>query len=187
MDELGEEKKFYQRFWALHADPVLLSVYKQFGAEPFRRSSVLEGFAEFVKETKFHGGVCVEIGTWKGLTAIVLSRYFDWVVSIDFQPDPQRKAIANFCGAKRIDFVTATDNLQKASVMADLKFDAAFVDGDHANDTKTDFALVRHCHRVLFHEYWQAQPPVWDLVNSLRQDGDVQTSGKFALWTARNG
>ena len=121
----------------------------------------------------------VEIGTCKGMTALVLSRFFDEVVSIDIVDDGDREAIASYCGVRNIRFVTVANNEEKAAVINGLTFDGAYVDGDHARDTVTDFALVKRCGQVLFHEYWPAQPPVWNLVNSL---GTVVTHGKLALW-----
>lgn len=183
MSGLDDEKKFYQRFWALHGDPVLTSIFARFGAEPFRRSSVLEGLSDFIAARRFSGRRCVEIGSWKGLTAIVLARHFDEVISVDVVSDPERDVIAQAAGVANVRFVTVTDNAEKARFIAALDFDAAYVDGDHARDTDTDFALVRGCGRVLFHEYWKEQMPVWRLVNSLRSQGRVAVSGKFALWT----
>lgn len=184
--DLEDEKKFYERFNALHRDPQLVSVLKSFGIDAFRRSSVLEGFEAFIQRHNFKGRRCVEIGTCKGLTAIVLARYFREVVSIDVMPDKERAAIAKHVGATNVRFVTVADNVEKAKAINALTFDAAYVDGDHARDTATDFALVRRGNRVLFHEYWEAQPPVWTLINMLIRRGEnVVTEGKLALWTTR--
>lgn len=181
---LDDEKRFYERFNALHRDPDLVRVFQRFGIEPFRRSSVLEGFDAFLGSNGIRGRRCVEIGTCAGLTAIVLARYFEEVVTIDIAPHPQRYAIAAFLGVENVRAVEVTSNAQKAACVAALDFDAAYVDGDHAHDTEADFALVKRCGRVIFHEYWEAQPPVWNLVNLLRGSGTVATSGKLALWTA---
>ena len=48
--------------------------------------------------------------------------------------------------------------------------------------------LVKRCGRVLFHEYWPLQPPVWNLVNSLPVD--EVTRAQFdclAYWEAHRG
>lgn len=185
MNLLDDEKRFYQRFWALHADPVLLNIFRAFGAEPFRRSSVLEGFNEFLFVHRLDGARCVEIGTWKGLTALVLARYFREVVSIDIVPDPDRERIAAHAGIENVRFVTVPDNYEKARLIDGLTFDAAYIDGDHENDTVTDFAAVRRCGTVMFHEYWTAQPVVHGFVSRLAQDGEVSASGKLALWRER--
>lgn len=180
---LDQEKLFYERFYALHRDAQLLSVFQRFGIGVFRRSSVLEGFSEFVCANKFSGRRCVEIGTCKGLTAIVLARHFQEVVSIDVVPDDDRELIAGHCGVKNVRFVTVRDNEAKANILSEMEFSAAYVDGDHARDTASDFAMVRGCGLVLFHEYWEAQPHVWNLVNYLKSTGSVVTRGKLALWT----
>lgn len=181
---LDIEKLFYERFWALHNDPELLAVFKRFGIEAFRRSSVLEGFEAFVRDQGLIGKRCIEIGTRKGLTALVLARYFEEVVTLDIEPDSDRERIAEFCGVGNVRFVTVAGNGSKANFIRSLEFDAAYVDGDHARDTQSDFDLVRGCGRVLFHEYWPAQPSVFELVNALRARGTVISKQKLALWTS---
>lgn len=183
MSELDEEKLFYERFWALHRDPQLVEVVKAFGIGVFRRSSVLEGFAEFVGAHGFSGRRCIEIGTCNGLTALVLARYFDEVVTIDVVPNDVKRRIAEHLGVRNIRFVDVKDNAEKTHAIEALEFDAAYVDGDHAHDTETDFAMVQRSGRVLFHEYWPAQAAVMGLVDGLRSRGNVVTQGKLALWT----
>jgi hypothetical protein len=184
LSTLDQEKLLYERFWALLGDRQLMAVFEKYGPAAFRRSSVLEGFETFIKAHEFRGHTVVEIGTLKGLTAIVLARYFTRVVTIDVVDDPQKREIAEMLGIKNIAFVNVRDNAEKADVVAAVKFDAAFVDGDHARDTETDFALVERCGRVLFHEHWGAQPPVMKLVDgALCARGSVVTRGKWALWT----
>lgn len=185
MSELDEEKKFYERFYALMGDPFLRRLVDEIGVEVFRRSSVLEGFDEFLRTTHFKGECCMEIGTCNGLTAVVLARYFKKVISVDVAPSAMKHIVARSAKVDtRVHFIEVKDNAEKARVVSSFAFDAAYSDGDHARDTYTDFELVRKCGRVLFHEYWQTQPPVWNLVNSLARTGMVKTKGKFALWTA---
>ncbi len=184
MSELDEEKKFYERFNALVSDRDLMRVFEQFGFEGFRRSSVLEGFESFIKAQGLRGRRCVEIGTLKGLTACVLARYFDEVVTIDIAHDPLRDAVLRTFGARGVVPIVVRNNVRKADIIRSLAdFDCAYVDGDHARDTESDFALVRRCGRVLFHEHWDAQPAVKNLVQSLSAGGQIVTTGKWALWT----
>lgn len=182
---LANEKRLHQQVLTVLDDPQLADVLREFGASVFRRSSVLEGFAEFLSDCSVSGKRCVEIGTCKGLTALVLARHFEEVVTIDVVADPERQEIAKFAGAGNILFVTSADNSAKARMIESLDFDFAYVDGDHARDTESDFALVERCKRVLFHEYWPAQPAVFNLVNRLAQRGKVGVSRKLALWDGR--
>lgn len=182
-EELRQEKLFYERFMALHRDPVLVRIYEAFGIGVFRRSCVLEGFDAFIRKNGFAGKRVVEIGTCNGLTAIILARHFAEVVTIDNAPNEKKYEIAQFLGVENVRFIDVANNDQKAAVIRGLDFDAAFVDGDHACDTETDFSLVERCGRVLFHEYWAPQQPVVELVDALRVHGHVETEQKWAIWT----
>jgi hypothetical protein len=179
MTELDDEKKFYERFWALLSNRDLMRVFESYGPLAFRRSSVLEGFEKFIDGHGFGGRLCVEIGTLKGLTAIVLARRFDKVVTLDILDDPFRATIAAMLGIKNVEFITIKDNTEKAAIISKLSFDAAYLDGDHVHDTESDFAVVQRCGRVLFHEYWEAQPAVVRAVGALT---GIVAEGKFALW-----
>lgn len=183
MSELDQEKALYERFWCLLRDRQLMTIFEKYGPEAFRRSSVLEGFESLLFMSNFRGKTCVEIGTLKGLTAIVLARYFERVVTIDIVEDPQKREFAELLGVKNIAFVNVRNNIEKAEVLSAVQFDAAYVDGDHHRDTLIDFEMVARCGRVLMHEHWSSQPAVVQLFDCLRQRGRVVTQGKFAVWT----
>lgn len=188
LQDLHAEKwfwaNFFPRFDALARDEQLLRIYDRFGPDVFRRSSVLEGFDSFLRFAGVRGQRCVEIGTCHGLTAIVLARYFDDVITIDVAPNDLKRVIAEYAGVSdRIQFLDVKDNAEKAEVIRGLQFDGAFCDGDHAKDTETDFALVARCGQVVFHEHWEPQPAVMELVRRLRaRGGHVVTQGKWARW-----
>lgn len=180
MSQLDEEKKFYERFHCLVGDRQLMQVFEHYGYPAFRRSSVLEGFENFIKENAFRGDVCLEVGSLKGLTAIVLARYFKKVVTIDINDDPQKYQIAKLLGVTNIDFVNVLDNEAKAGVCAQLDFDAAYMDGDHAKDSPLDFKILKRCGRVLAHEFWDSQPVVEQTLRAA--GGKLVTKDKWALW-----
>lgn len=179
---LDAEKTFYDRFWTLLRDRQLMTIFERYGPTAFRRSSVLENFEQFIQEHNFSGKTCVEIGTLKGLTALILSRYFDRVVSIDIVNDPVKYEIAALFGISNIAFVNVRDNREKAEVIEAVQFDAAYMDGDHKADTPEDFRLLKRGGRILAHEHWDAQPIVQQTLAS--HSGVIQASGKFAIWTA---
>lgn len=182
MDSLAEEKKFYDRFWALLSNRNLMMVFEKYGPTAFRRSSVLEGFEAFIDRNEFCGETCLEIGTLNGLTAILLASRFDNVVTIDIVDRPIKYEIVALLGIENIEFITVADNIEKAEFIGGRDFDGAYMDGDHAHDTQSDFALVCRCGNVLLHEHWDAQPEVMALVESLA--GNIVCEGKLALWTA---
>lgn len=152
------------------SSPLLNSILRHFGRTVFGRSSACMEFEGFLRRLEVRGKTCLEIGTMNGITAIVLSQFFDQVicVSVDVERERLRKhEIIAYLGIKNITFHDVNDNDEKARVINALDFDFAYVDGDHARDTREDFALVKRCGRVLFHEYWPIQPTVWNLVNEL--------------------
>ncbi len=179
------EKQVGERVQTLLGDPVLLKVYEKFGVSPFRRSSVFHGIGRFLRQREVSGGVCFEIGTWNGLTAAVLSRFFDRVVTVDIAHNKLKHEILAYLGIENVECIDIKDNAHKAKIAAGVDFDFAYLDGDHAHDTETDFDLVKHCGRVLFHEVWPHQEPVWKLVNGLPHGQVTYGGAGLALWDAR--
>ncbi len=171
------------------SNPNLQKIIRKFGKVAFGRSSACMEFESFLRQIRAGrtDGTCLEIGTFHGISAIVLSQYFDNVVCVTIE-DAGAKIIfpqlVSFLGIKNIQYCNVKDNGEKARLIDQLGFDFCYQDGDHTNDTLTDFELVKRCGNVLFHEYWPLQPPVWNLVNSLPQNEIVRASvDSFAFWS----
>lgn len=178
------EKQVGYRVSVVLNDPRLLSVYQKFGGELFRRSSIFHGLDEFLRRHRVRGKTCFEVGTWNALTSVVLSRYFEEVVTVDVVRNPVKHAVLAHLDITNVRCVDLASNADKPAAVKALKgFDFAYLDGNHADDTETDFELVRRCGRVLFHEAWPHQEPVWKLVHRLPPE-QVRFGGIcFALWT----
>lgn len=153
------------------------SVLAEFGGNVFRRSSVCVELETFLRRIKAGGKRCLEIGTYNGLSAVLLSQFFREVVcvTIENENDPYTKErmrgkIIDHLGIKNIIFHDVQSNEEKEKLIAGLPFDFCYMDGDHTNDTESDFKLVKRCGWVLLHEYWPLQNSVWNLVNSLPPD-----------------
>jgi len=162
-------------------NPQLGRVLEEFGAEAFRRCSVMMEFEAFlqrmldtrVMRSNASEMTCLEIGSYNGISALVLAQYFKRVVcvSIDDRPGELLKhRIVSSLGVSNIEFIDCEDNDEKAAIIRELEFGFCYQDGDHLHDTRFDFELVKRCGRVLLHEYWPLQPSVWNLVNELPQD-----------------
>ena len=182
---LDEEKKFYDRFWNLLNDRDLMMVFERWGPSAFRRSSVLEGFEQFLKAHDVRGDCVVEIGSLKGLTALVLKRYFRRVVSIDIIDDPLKWEIARELSID-VEFVNVKDDYEKYDTIRYLGgFDCAFIDGAHdERSIDSDVSITKSCGRLLFHDH-DLQPAVAKALRRLGSPGQghVFKSRKFALWT----
>jgi hypothetical protein len=168
-------------------NPMLNAILKEFGSQAFRRCSVMMEFEHFVRRIGLRGRTCLEIGTYNGISAVLLTQFFERVVCVSVDENPERllkRQIAAHLGlTNKLRFFDCADNDEKAAVISQLDFDACYQDGDHANDTRADFALVERCGRVLLHEYWPIQPPVWNLVNSLPEHEVIRAEFDcFAYW-----
>lgn len=178
------EKQLQDRLNVVMCDPMLLSVFQRFGGSVFRRSSVFHGLGGFLKKHNVRGERCFEIGTWNGLTAAVLSRHFDEVVTVDVAHNALKHEILAHLGITNVRCIDIKDNAGKKPVLRGLKFDCAYLDGNHAEDTEADWDMTRRCGRVIFHEVWPFQSPVWSLVHALPQDEVIYGGAGLAMWKA---
>lgn len=184
--EISSEPRIGDITFGAFSNPMLKAVLDEFGNVAFARSSACMEFEAFLKRIGAKGKTCLEIGTYHGITAVILSQFFDKVVCVSLD-DRSRKLlkhdIVDFLGIKNITFIDIANNDDKAVVVNGLDFDFCYSDGDHANDARADFELVKRCGRVLFHEYWPIQVSTWNLVNSLPADEvTVAQFDCFAYW-----
>jgi hypothetical protein len=175
------------------SNPLLKKVLLHFGKKAFARSSACMEFESFLKRIKAGGKCALEIGTYNGITAVVLSQFFEKVVCVSVDAEDLKRRIikrdiVKFLGITNIEFHDCLDNSEKARIVQSMDFDFAYMDGDHTHDTRTDFELVRRCGRVLFHEAWAIQEPVWNLTHELPAEEMVWADFDcFAYWEARRG
>lgn len=182
------EKQVGARVQIVLETPELLSAYQKFGANILRRSSVFHGLERFLRENEITGDCCFEIGTWNGLTAVVLSKFFAKVVSIDIVTDETAQArelkhrVLDHLGISRIKCIDVYSNTEKGCIADATNFDFAYLDGNHADDTRADWEMTRKCRRVLFHEAWPWQAPVWELIHQLPSDEMAYNGEGLAMW-----
>lgn len=175
------------------SNPQLKEILRAFGKPAFARSAACMEFESFLQRIRGadRSGTCLEIGTYHGITAVVLSQYFERVVCVSVDDDPKKLMkwdIVKHLGITNIEFHDVANNAQKHKLVSRLQFDFAYSDGDHTHDTHTDWALVKHCGRVLFHEVWPIQAPCWNLVNSLPADEVTFADFDcFAYWERKRG
>ncbi len=180
------EKQVGQRVQTVLSDEQLLSIYRKFGAEALRRSSIFHGLDQFMKDERISGDVCLEIGTWTAMTSVVLSRYFREVVTLDLEQysNPLKHKVLEHLGIENVRCVDIRDNAHKASIAKALKFDFAYMDGNHADDTESDWAITKGSGRVLMHEAWPWQESVWELLHRLPPHEVSWNGCGLALWRA---
>lgn len=135
----------------------------------------------------------IEIGTYKGASAACLAQLCRHVTTIDLRHGLledhgiawDRRAFWKALGIDNIDLHLVDDDADKARLVDSMQFDFAFIDGAHDKTVARDFALVKRCGAVLFHDYnGERRDHVSSFVNSLR-GGQLKTfpPTSFALWT----
>ena len=133
---------------------------------------------------------CVlEIGTARGMSAIILAHWADVVHTIDIYKSQWIPQIFIEAGVEgRVFPIVVKDNAEKAKVIKPLVFDMANIDGSHFRpDVRIDFGLTHHCGLLLFHDYPRAfgnkrDGPGWVL--GRQTSGIVTDLRPFAWWEA---
>lgn len=155
--------------------------------------------------TKKPINVAVEIGTFRGVSSIVISRFCkklytldlkygqfqDYKRKFDWADTPARQELWDDLEINNISLIELDDNNHKKQIINQISnpdyFDFAFIDGDHSYEgVKYDFELVKHCGRVLFHDYDKAEGkdcPVRDFIGTIKT-GKFEYTKDFAYWEA---
>jgi hypothetical protein len=143
----------------------------------------------------------LEIGTYRGIGSLYMSQFCRKLYTIDLVDGlleyqikkgivkdklPVRHQLWEMFKRDNIFFMPVKCNNSKIRVIKKLDFDICFIDGGHSfEDAKLDFELVKHCGKVLFHDYDFSNLPkrdgVWNFVNTLPKE-QLTVRDIFALW-----
>ena len=103
-------------------------------------------------------GTCVEIGTYKGISASILAQYFDFVYTFDIKHSPETEFIWRQLGVrKKITYVVRPDREEILQYLKRIEkvYSFGFIDAYHDySNAKADFLMLRDVDvpRVLFHD-----------------------------------
>jgi predicted O-methyltransferase YrrM len=167
------------------------------GAGVFKRSALNIRDGAGVFERVLGSGeyrTILEIGTYRGLTAAYLANFCDRVITIDLFHGRMEQLRESFDRvtfwrhmgvADKIELKLVQNDEIKTSVVQDLDFDFAFVDGAHDRTVALDFSLTRRCGNVLFHDADDNGPGksnhVHEFIRTLPKH-EVEFIDIFALW-----
>jgi hypothetical protein len=118
-------------------------------------------------------GVCIEIGTFQGVSALVLSEIFEKVYTFDIEKQPMTDEIINYFPdhAEKIETCIVSsraDEVKKVKPLVKIA-DMVFIDGEHFHgELKRDFKMVSGCPCILIHDYAEDFPEVYNLVNNIK-------------------
>lgn len=191
--------------------PFVKELEKEFGKEIGVCSCIfferdLRYFLDKIKPKRF-----VDIGTYKGLSAGFIAKYYADIVytfDIDRGKGLTGRGLIGKCGQKELeiryeiwDYLGVKDKIRefiikpgiqyqgKKNILSQIKFDMALLDGNHEYKfVKEDFGLVRRCGAVLFDDYFWVQGDnvrifIWELAMKEKQ---IEIGQRFVLWRGRN-
>lgn len=168
------------------------------GSGIFKRSAVNIRDGAGVFERVFGSGeyhIVLEIGTYRGVAAAYMASLCSHVITLDLLRGRMeslgetfdRVAFWRHMGvADKIELILVADNAEKRRVVDESYFDIAFIDGAHDQTVADDFAMVKRCGTVLFHDAddnaLRGKPNhVHEFIRSLPEH-EVQFMDIFALW-----
>ena len=128
----------------------------------------------------------IEIGTFQGVSACIISEYAKKVMTFDIEKQPLTESIVDFACESKIDLIVGKPSMISAGVKESFekeKIDLAFIDGEHFDgQLKKDFELVKDCKQILIHDYDPGFPEVYEFCNEITgYKKDVR--GSFILLT----
>lgn len=168
------------------------------GAKVLKRSALsIRGGAHVFERVLSGNGyrTVLEIGTYRGCAAAEIAQYCERVITIDLKHGKleqmgerfDRHAFWESLGVRNIELHLVKNDAKKHLLVGGLAFDFAFIDGAHDASIANDFALVRRCGHVLFHDYdprgREDLDHVCNFINTLPKE-QIQVMDIFALWTA---
>jgi hypothetical protein len=123
----------------------------------------------------------VEIGTWRGLSAMIFSSWGIKVHTFDILEQEHCKPLWERFEVD-VDQHVCHDRTEIAGIVETLSFDFAFIDAVHNyTGVSADFEMVKRCGNVLMHDYDEQRfPGVFQFANEI---GAVPGYGA-AFWTA---
>ena len=178
-------------------------IVELYGDGMLRRSAMnIRGGGGVIERVMAGKGIrtALEIGTYRGVSAAEMSQFCERVVTIDLRhgrmeqlgDTHDRATFWRSLGIDNIELRLVADDAEKRRVIEALDFDFAFVDGAHDARVADDFAMVRKCGRVLFHDADDnrkraikpdASNSVFEFLETLPQE-DLAFDDIFCLWTA---
>lgn len=175
------------------AKTAVAKIVAQLGKGVLAQSSVGDGLPDVLHSLGRTPQCCLEIGTLRGLSAVVLAHFSQSVITVDLDWNVDLAKVLALVDREirnRIAAVQVGDNSDKALFVNRLNFDFAFIDAGHTEgQVAIDFGLTRRCGEMLFHDY-PASGSDCDgvgivLNGAIAADGNVERRPPFAWWRAK--
>lgn len=125
----------------------------------------------------------VEIGTYQGVSAAIISEYAKEVITIDIVDKPLREEIWDFLEVEGITFYKVNSDSQKKRLIESANADMVFIDGEHFDgELAKDYEMSKDSPAILIHDYAPAFREVYDFCNNIG-GWEKEHRGTFMLLT----
>ena len=188
-DEAAAARETVQRLIAAHGGKGHESVMQWSSQKRHPTFPNGPSFIDVLEQRSQRYSCVVEVGTARGMSAIILAHWADAVHTIDIYKSKWIPEIFAEAGvADRVFPIVVKDNAEKAEVIKGIAFDMANIDGSHIRpQVQIDFDLLKHCGLLLFHDFPKAfgdrDGPGWVL--GRQTEGTVTDLRPFAWWEAK--
>ena len=145
------------------------------GGTSVRPDNIILKVMEHVKPT-----ISVEIGTYRGLSTVVIASMCDKVHTLDIKYwGPDVDFIWTLFGVNdKIVYNVVNDNLDKRNYLSNKDFEFAYIDGGHSiEDAKYDFEITNKCGHILFDD-------ADGIAQFLKTINSINITKRFAYWSA---
>lgn len=134
----------------------------------------------------------IEIGTYQGVSACIISEFADKVHSIDIEPRQLTQHIINFLEVENVITYVVENREKEIDIVNDIfekeNVDFVFIDGEHFNgELEKDFEMTKKCKKILIHDYAITFHEVYNFCNQKEKEGykkDIR--GTFCLLTKQD-
>jgi hypothetical protein len=115
----------------------------------------------------------IEIGTYQGVSASIISEYAEKVYTIDIADMPLRNEIFDYLKINNVKFIKVSSRKVEDETIEKIflkdKIDLCFIDGEHFNgELEKDFKACKNCNNIIIHDYATSFREVFDFVNNLK-------------------
>lgn len=127
----------------------------------------------------------IEIGTYQGVSAAIISEYADEVYTVDVEVKALLADILQYLEIKNVYFIPVENRKDEIKEIKDIfkmkKIDFVFLDGEHFNgELKKDYEMTKECSKILIHDYSPAFKEVYDFCNNLK-GYTMEVRGTFCM------
>jgi hypothetical protein len=174
---------------------------KDMNREDLWKSSIMYpkscGFTRLL--SKIQPETVVEIGTYRGLSTVILALMCKKVYTYDIIYQEDTKVLWDYFGVNdKIEYLACSPQMDFPIPIEDFvillnryrpvikkhinklgRFDLALIDGLHTyKDVKKDFNMVKKCGRVLFHDWRDSFPGIGEFMEEI----GAKRIGEFGYW-----